>query len=286
MGGMKSLQKTLLWVLSVLTVCMVALAACLWRAVDVNPNRLVTTTLQLKSDKIPKDMQDVSIVYFTDLEYGPFENQERAQRVFDRINALNPSVVIYGGDLFEKNYEPSPEDVQQMSQWLSSIPAPLGKFAVWGEQDLASDERLALVSQIYGDAQIEVLDNTNQLLCNRSGAGIRLVGLSPQADYDQALAGLSAAQYTLLVSHYTDPFVSDALSNAAVDQALGGNSHGTQITWPVFGGTREWKGSTEINRASSRKTPFPYYISSGTGCVDVNARLNATPEVVYILLSS
>lgn len=280
------MQKFLLGVLAVLTALMVALAACLWRAVDVNPSRLVTTTLRLKSNKIPADMQDVSMVYFTDLEFGPFENKERAQKVFDRIQSLNPSVLIFGGDMFEKDYAPSPEELQMMSEWFGSIDAPLGKFAVWGEQDLASDERLAQVSQIYANAQVEVLDNRSQLVANRSAGGIRLVGLSPEANWDQALAGLPSSEYTLLVSHYTDPLLNEALSNAGIGQALAGNSHGTQITWPILGGTKLWEGSKQLNRADARKTPFPYYISSGTGCIEVNARLNADPEVVYILLQS
>lgn len=282
---MTALQKKLLAVVTVLTLIVCTMAVCMWQAVDVQPDRLVTTTLALKSDKIPQDMKDVSIVYFTDLEFGEYENEQRTKKVFEQIRHLNPSILIFGGDLFQSGREPTDEEVQKMTEWLSSIEAPLGKFAVWGEQDLTSDERIAKISQIYANAQIEIIDNSNCFLGNRTSKGIRLVGLSPQADYDQALAGVDGSQFTLLVSHFTDPFAQDVLNNAPIDQAVGGNSHGTQITFPVYGGYRQWPGSTEVNRAEGVKTSFPYYISSGTGCIEVNARFNAVPEVVYMLLN-
>lgn len=182
--------------------------------------------------------------------------------------------------------EVTEEMKNQMIQWLSSIPAPLGKFAVLGEQDLVSPERLDLVRQIFNASQVEVIDNSSRLICNRTTAGIRLVGISPQEDWQAALQCVQSDQYTVLVSHYTDPFASEALESAGIDYALGGNSHGTQITYPILGGYRSWPGSETVNRSETTRIGFPYYISTGTGCIKVNARLNATPEIVYILISA
>ena len=285
-NDMESLQKKLLAVLACLTALTVFMAFSMYRAIYVNPDELTATTLTWKNKAIPADMNDVSLVYFTDLQYGQFETQQRAQKVFDRIQAMNPQVLVFGGDLFEEKAEITDEMKNQMIQWLSSIPAPLGKFAVLGEQDLTSPERLAQVQEIYNASQVEVIDNSSRLICNRTTAGIRLVGISPQEDWQQALTGIQADQFTVLVSHYTDPFDSQALDSAGIDYALGGNSHGTQITYPVMGGYRSWPGSEHINRSETTRVGFPYYISTGTGCIKVNARLNATPEIVYILLDA
>lgn len=199
---------------------------------------------------------------------------------------MNPQILIFGGDLFEEGVEVTDEMKTQVSDWLAGIPAPLGKFAVLGEQDLTSPERLAQVQDVYRAGQVEIIDNTSRLVCNHTSAGIRLIGISPQEDWNQALAGTSADQFNVLLSHYTDPFGSEAVTNAGIDQALGGNSHGTQICYPIFGGYRSWPGSETINRAETTNVGFPYYISTGTGCIKVNARLNATPEIVYILLDA
>lgn len=286
MKHMDTLQKRLIAVLAVLTCIAVFMAFSMYRAIYVNPGSLNTTALSWKNRDIPADMNDVSLVYFTDLEYGRYETHERAQKVFDRIQNMNPRVLIFGGDLFEADAEVTEEMKNQMIQWLSSIPAPLGKFSVLGEQDLVSPERLDLVRQIFNASQVEVIDNSSRLICNRTTAGIRLVGISPQEDWQAALQGVQSDQYTVLVSHYTDPFASEALESAGIDYALGGNSHGTQITYPILGGYRSWPGSETVNRSETTRIGFPYYISTGTGCIKVNARLNATPEIVYILISA
>ncbi|WP_294729755.1 hypothetical protein [uncultured Faecalibaculum sp.] len=283
---MDTLQKRLIAVLAVLTCIAVFMAFSMYRAIYVNPGSLNTTALSWKNRDIPADMNDVSLVYFTDLEYGRYETHERAQKVFDRIQNMNPRVLIFGGDLFDADAEVTEEMKNQMIQWLSSIPAPLGKFAVLGEQDLVSPERLDLVRQIFNASQVEVIDNSSRLICNRTTAGIRLVGISPQEDWQAALQCVQSDQYTVLVSHYTDPFASEALESAGIDYALGGNSHGTQITYPILGGYRSWPGSETVNRSETTRIGFPYYISTGTGCIKVNARLNATPEIVYILISA
>lgn len=286
MKHMDTLQKRLIAVLAVLTCIAVFMAFSMYRAIYVNPGSLNTTALSWKNRDIPADMNDVSLVYFTDLEYGRYETHERAQKVFDRIQNMNPRVLIFGGDLFDADAEVTEEMKNQMIQWLSSIPAPLGKFSVLGEQDLVSPERLDLVRQIFTASQVEVIDNSSRLICNRTTAGIRLVGISPQEDWQAALQGVQSDQYTVLVSHYTDPFASEALESAGIDYALGGNSHGTQITYPILGGYRSWPGSETVNRSETTRIGFPYYISTGTGCIKVNARLNATPEIVYILISA
>ncbi|WP_297969909.1 hypothetical protein [uncultured Faecalibaculum sp.] len=286
MKHMDTLQKRLIAVLAVLTCIAVFMAFSMYRAIYVNPGSLNTTALSWKNRDIPADMNDVSLVYFTDLEYGRYETHERAQKVFDRIQNMNPRVLIFGGDLFDADAEVTEEMKNQMIQWLSSIPAPLGKFAVLGEQDLVSPERLDLVRQIFNASQVEVIDNSSRLICNRTTAGIRLVGISPQEDWQAALQCVQSDQYTVLVSHYTDPFASEALESAGIDYALGGNSHGTQITYPILGGYRSWPGSETVNRSETTRIGFPYYISTGTGCIKVNARLNATPEIVYILISA
>lgn len=283
---MTKIQKVLLWILSTLTAVAVTMAACMYHAIYISPDSLRVRMVTWNDTAIPASMSDVSIVYFTDLEYGVYEDEQRAKKVFDQIQSLNPSVVIFGGDLFDENAKVSDADVEQMSEWFSSLEAPLGKFAVLGEMDTKSDSRLKQVEMVYANSQVELLNNSSVLLANRSSSGIRLAGISPEPDLEQAVQSFTSSTFNLLVSHYTDVLSSQLLESAPVSQVLAGNAHGTQITWPIFGGYTLWKGSVKINRANEPSLSFPYYISSGTGCTHVNARFNAAPEIVYILLEN
>lgn len=49
---------------------------------NVEPDKLIVQYKTLQDTKIPESMNDVSIVYFTDLQYGKFENKK------ERISSL------------------------------------------------------------------------------------------------------------------------------------------------------------------------------------------------------
>lgn len=281
--SMSRLQKILMGIIVFLLVVVLSIDISIYRAFYVNPHSIHVTYKTLKSEKIPDSMKRVSMVYVTDLEYGEFRDTEFTQAVFDRINALHPDMFVFGGDLLNWNANISQDDLDKMGAWLSSIEAPLGKFAVYGEQDLYIPDRKTQVDGLYAAAQIEVLDNANLQAGNQSRSGIRLVGLSPTADLEKAFAGTSSEQYNLVFTHYPDNLLSEEMPLKSVGMALAGNAHGTQVTWPIYGGYKQWDGSTSLNRAREKRLSFPYYLSSGTGCIDINARLNAPVEIIYLM---
>lgn len=283
---MTTFQKKAAAVLAVLLVFVLIVDTALYRALFVNPQSLQVTYKKLSSPKIPASMNQVSMIYISDLEYGEFGSAEQTQKVFDQISALHPDLFLFGGDVFSSSYEPTEEDRNQMISWFASIEAPLGKFAVWGEQDQTSEERMAVIQDLFSESQVEILDNTVRFIGNQSRDGIRLAAFGLDLNTENSLAGLSTDQFNLAVSHYPDNLLNDAVQTAPLDMALAGNAHGTQITWPIKGGYRSWPGSTELNRAEARSLPFSYYLTSGLGCINVNARMNAPVEIVYFLFSA
>ena len=94
-----NLQKKLIILLSILVGIMVSITFSLYRAIYVNPNNLNVIYQTLQDEAIPTSLNDVSILYFTDLEFGEFQNQERTENLFNTIYDLAPDVVIFGGDL-------------------------------------------------------------------------------------------------------------------------------------------------------------------------------------------
>lgn len=281
------LQKILVGILCAMVVVTLSMDFALYRALQVNPFTYKVTYKTLKSDKIPDSMSRVSAVYISDLEYGEFDSEtEVLESVFDKIDELNPDILLLGGDLFSWNITPDDQQIQKMTSWINDIEAPLGKFAVFGEQDVFSSERMALVRQVYNNSQVELIENNSLFIGNMSRSGIRLVGINPvHPDVNSAFASCSADQYNVLLSHYPDNLLLENLAILPVDMAFAGNAHGTQITWPILGGYRQWEGSLYLNRDSRKSLSFDYYLTSGVGCINVQARLNSPVEIVYLLFA-
>lgn len=279
-----TLQKKLIIVLSILTVIMISISVGLYRAMNVNPNQLKVNYQILKSDKIPESLDDISIVYFTDLQYGKYQTEERTKKLIDTINELAPDIVLFGGDLYDTDTEITDETNATIASYLSSIDAPLGKFAVAGEKDQSDESHINALNWIYTTSQFEILNDRNVKIGNQSTQIIRLIGISPQVNFDQALSGVSSDEFNLLLTHYPDTLINDRLTTSSISLALAGHSHGTQITYPFIGGYKTVENASQLNRFNTRDLSFDYIISTGIGCTNVDARLLATPEIYHFIL--
>lgn len=278
---MTNLQKKMFIIILILFAIVFSMLGSLAFAKKIEPNQLNIQYQTLKDAKIPKSMNDISIVYFTDLQYGKFENKERANKLFDTIQHLDPDILIFGGDLFDTSCEMTQKDRTYITKKLSSIHAPLGKFCVLGEKDEANND---VVRSILTQSQFEILENKTILLTNEQDDGITLSALSSQPKINKI--STSNEQYNLLISHMPDAITNEELSTKSISLALCGHSHGTQITFPVLGGYKSINGSKLLNRSHAKKLSFPYIISTGVGCTHTNLRFMAKPEVYYFMLQN
>lgn len=276
---MTTLQKRLLVVISLLTVFMVFIASSLFMAFTLNPDQLHVRYQTREDSKISQDSGTMSMVYFSDLQYGEFEDDERLKKLVDTLRQLDPDLLIFGGDLYDDQFTPTDASNQKLIEAFNQIEAPMGKFCVLGEKD-QDETRSQAVQTVFNQSQFEILTNTSL----RLGNGIRLVGFSTTPDYG-VLSGISSQDYTIVVSHYPDVLLDESLKNVSISLGLAGHAHGTQLTYPFLGAYRKVEGATRLNRTQSASLPFDVVLSSGVGCTKVNARLNADPEIHYFLLS-
>ena len=279
-------QKLLVTIAAGLTAVMLCLNIAMYRAFFHNPNEITTRYEQIRSTSIPDSMDQVSIVFPSDIEYDPaIYSEKKAEDLFEKVRNLNPDVLLLGGDLFSSTADLTDEVRARMVNWLSSIKAPLGKFAVYGEQDLIGENHRLIVEDVLLKSQVELLNNSSVMLSNNSINGVRLGGFNLQGDANALAAAFQPDQFCILLSHYPDQLITASQSGLSVDYALSGNAHGTQITWPILGGYKTIAGSEQIDKNNQRRLNFAYEISNGIGCVNVNARLNSPCEILYLTLN-
>lgn len=282
---MSQLQKSLMISIVILLTILITFDISLFNAIAFAPDKLNVNYRTISDRNIPYVMDDVSIVYFTDLQYGEFQNKTRTDRVFERIRHLNPDILIFGGDLFDTSTKIDAKTKKYVVRCLSSIKAPLGKFAVWGEKDIQDPSRKKIISSIYKKSQIEVINNSNVSLSNQSTAHIKLIGLASEKGIKKATENISGQSYNLLVTHKPDSLMSNQLADVGISLALAGHAHGTQVTYPILGAFKTYDGARRLNRDKSQNLEFDYMISSGIGCTYKNVRLNADPEIDYLILN-
>ncbi|MCF0107068.1 MAG: metallophosphoesterase [Holdemanella sp.] len=283
---MNKIQKRLLILVSILTVISLTINITLLLSFYVTPDKLTINSYTLKSELIPASLDEVTIVYFTDLQYGEFQNDERCDQLFSEIENLNPDILLFGGDLYDKSYAFTDDTNNKLTQYLSNIDAPLGKFALYGENDIASETYQNAINSIFSKSEFEIIRNSSVKITNQKNEYINLFGFDIDANVENINKLSSKTSFDILLTHYPDHLVKDDLMDENIDFAIAGHSHDSQITFPLYGSYKEVKGSKKMNRNNRQKLSFEYILSSGVGCTGINARLGSTPEILYIILKS
>lgn len=274
----------------ILIVCMLAMICgfVAFRAFYITPSRFTVRYETLSSTNIQPQLDDINILFFSDLDYGEFMDQDRAEKLVNKINDLSADVVIFGGDLFAENVYITEEDIAKVTELLSSINAPLGKFAVLGDFDEKDETRLNTVNSILSNSNFELLQNKAITLHNTGSDSIALVGLDNSLkgtiNVDGTFATVSRETYVLAVVH--DPDDATLLPNNLVDYCLSGHSLGGQVYYGIGafyvpdGATNYYRGKNTLSNGVKLD------ITNGVGTLEYDVRLFSNPEIVLYRLES
>ena len=101
-----------------------------------NNNSLTIREEKISSEKF-KDLDNYTVIYFSDLHYTNFIKEKFLEKVIKNINSQNPDLVIFGGDLIDKLEDKDIKDKQKetLIKALNNINAKNGKYAILGNHD-------------------------------------------------------------------------------------------------------------------------------------------------------
>ncbi len=250
------------------------------------PKRFTVRTETISSIYIPVSMDGVNILYFSDLDYGAFMDEERMDRLVTTINSVSPDVVIFGGDVFDSAIRPADTEAQNaVITRLARIKAPLGKFAILGDHDNTPEMRPTVEQVLYlGD--FEIIDNRSQAIHSTGNEAVSIVGIENDvngwADITGAFANISPTVFSIVVSHTPDTVA--YVPNDLTKYMLAGHSHGGQVYW-IFGSLLNYDGSELYFRGKHFiDNTFTLDITNGVGTREYDVRFLANAEVVLYRL--
>ncbi|MBR4161980.1 MAG: metallophosphoesterase [Solobacterium sp.] len=257
-------------------------------AFNIAPKRYATRHETLSDEKIPQQLNDINILFFSDLEYGTFMNQERLDSLVNTINNISPDVIIFGGDLYDQDAIANADTNAILSQAFGSMKAPLGKYAVYGDNDRTSSNRAEAYAKIMMEADFEILNNNSITLRNKGSQSIYLTGLDNSlngtTDTGTAYHNVSPEAYNITICHTPDTALE--ISSNLTDYFLAGHSHGGQA---YFFFTAEYTPAYATDYLRGKHTienAFTLDITNGVGTTQKDVRFLSDPEVVIYHLQS
>lgn len=200
------------------------------------PFMLETETTALQSTDLPEDVGQLRIVYLTDIHYGSFYSLGRVKELVSRVNALNPDLILLGGDYAD--------DSDGAIQFFKDAPSFHARYAVCGvvgNHDRTEPESnlSQLKSAMFAAGVTPLVNEVMQVRIGSSGvyvAGIDDVN-NGWPDLDGVASQVTQEDYVIFLSH-SPAVIPDALNATGADGrknwfdlGLYGHTHGGQVAF-------------------------------------------------------
>lgn len=216
----------------------------------------------------------LKIVHVTDLHYG-MTNEKKLKKLVKEINLTKPDIVLFTGDLVDKNTEYNKEIDNILIENLKNINAYYGKYYVNGDEDLL----YKTFDTIMSNSNFISLDDTYEVIYNEKNETIFLSGISPDKSLTNEIKeniNLNTYNYKILLTHYPDSVTSVLKYN--FDLIASGHSLNGQVRLPFIGSVYTKENSRKHYNSYYKIDNNNLYISSGIGNSTINIRLNNPPS--------
>lgn len=247
--------------------------------------------LEIPLSRLPQAFDGFTIAQLSDFHYEPHFSALPIRQAVEMVNGLHPDLIVLTGDfvtvqMFDYRSHNAPQSASSAApcaEILQRLQAPMGKFAILGNHDVAADP--AHVTSALRAHDIPVLLNRSIPL-ERASSRIWLAGiddaLESQPDLGEALHRVPLDEAVVLLSH--EPDFADVAALSPVDLQLSGHSHGGQIWIPGIGAPWLPRLARKYPRGLRQIGRLTLYTNIGIGTIRAPIRLNCPPEVTLITL--
>jgi uncharacterized protein len=235
---------------------------------------------EILSDDLPNSFNKLKIVFISDIHCSWYFGEKKVKKVADRINELNPDIIILGGDYTYGSIE----YINKCFKGLKGLKSKYGVFAVLGNHDYGENKE---------ETERAILKNGFYLINNKSydiikgKEKIRIGGVGDYIydtqDLNKVTKNIENRDFLLLVSHNPD-FVEE-IKEEKVDLVLSGHTHGGQLTF-----FRKWFPLINSNYGEKylggivRNKETTVIVSHGVGTIVLPMRFYARPEINLITI--
>lgn len=245
---------------------------------------LITKEYKIEAT-IDNSFDGIKIVHFSDLHYLRITNKETTQNIIKEINLLNPDIVVFTGDLIDKDYNPSDKDINDLKELLGSIKSKYGKYSIMGNNDNKIRET---IEDIYTNSNFILLNNDYDVIYGNNNDKLFIGGLDTysydKSDIDKVMTYFTDNEdinYKIILVHEPDyiDIINSKYNN--INLVLSGHSHNGQVNIPYikkiflpFGSEKYYENYYKVNNTN-------LYISSGLGESRINFRLFNKPSINF-----
>jgi uncharacterized protein len=234
----------------------------------------VVRTYDIHIPKANPSASSMKIVMAADMHFGLLSGKDHAARLVEEINALQPDLVLFPGDIVDDEIRTFVS--HGIDDTLSNIRAKYGVYASLGNHDRHSLPMQLLIDRIEASG-IQVLYDESITIDN----AFTLIGRKdrsdrPRAELASLTEGLDRSKPWILLEH--QPYELGQVQQLGVDLMVSGHTHRGQ----VFPGNLITDRIYEIDYGYLQKQQLHTIVTSGFGFWGPPVRIGSRSELVQI----
>jgi predicted MPP superfamily phosphohydrolase len=201
-----------------------AIPALIVFAGALNNNRLKIREYSIELPRKSSTINELKIVYASDFHLSPVTKDRLLERFVDKVNALNPDIILIGGDVMEGHGN---ENRQQFETEFRRLKSRYGVYAAPGNHERFSGTSNVFFAKAgihYLEDRVEKIDGAFYL------AGRNVGRFSKRMPIGDLLQTAPEDLPVILLDH--SPTDLENVSRSRVDLQLSGHTHNGQL-FPV-----------------------------------------------------
>jgi len=250
--------------------------------------RLWVNSFDVEIERLDLRLDGLRVAQISDIHLGVYMDEHAIARYVDRVNALEPDVVVITGDVTD-GLDHAPRTFPA----LGRLRAPCGVFVILGNHDVYTGaDRVAAALARW--TSFRILRDHRDVI-ERDGAHLHVIGLDDRGmdwargvrrcrELDILFAAVPPGGPVLLLTHRPDLF--DQAARLGVALVLAGHTHGGQMAIPWTRGRSASlaRFMTRYPRGTYRKGRSTLHVNLGLGITGQPVRVASPREITCITL--
>lgn len=243
-------------------------------------NRLNIKIKELEINLSNNHSKEYRVVFFSDLHISVVNNHSFLQNVVNKINSLNPDLILIGGDLVDEKASKLRE--LKLADELRNLKSKFGVFSITGNHEYinGSDSTIKFLEELnikFLRDEVKLIDSSFYVIGREDYSKRAFTGKSRKS-LEELVHNLQNEIPKILLDH--QPLnLNEAVDNN-IDLQLSGHTHQGQIA-PANLIT---KLVYELSWGYKQKSKTHFYVSSGIGTWGPPIKLGNDAELILIKL--
>jgi len=259
-------------------IVIIALVSLIVLLGNLNKRDITIKNLEITLLKGSGKLNELNIVMASDLHLSPIDGERLLSRIIDKINSLNPDIILFAGDIVDDKANILKE--RGIGESFKRMNAKYGIYSITGNHEFINEvEPTVKFMEDYGMKVLrdsyELIDSSFYVI-GREDIAMRSFTGKERKSLEQIISTINSDHPKILLDH--TPVKLEQAEKNGIDMQFSGHTHHGQI-WPANIITNL---IYEVSWGYKKKGNTHYYVTSGAGTWGPPVRTGSKSEIVNI----